>query len=394
MFPGSDAGTGGMKHKEMRTLLIMGFAALVVLVLLLSFLFSGAGGSGKEAADADGEEGDTPPEDRRISTSFVDGQGIPMQKLQVEKVPDPGDEAEEGDLKNEIKPFEPNPHWADDVIDGEEYMDPEAFYYLVHRAATLTEEEFEKTVDKKIESPDLMRAPRDHRGRRIRIRGTLIALREKPLEENRSGVRRAYIGQMVDRYGEVLSFYIIDLPPASADWTPFETVIQVRGIFYKIWKYRNRENRAIESPLVIGRTVKQIPKYPHRKPIKIFGVELVVAGRNITWAEIIVGIVVVLFIPVMFFLVRNERRKYEAFKAEQTGKRKAHRKPLAKKPGAAGGKEAPEAGPASPEAPAGDTAPPGDAGTSPEERPEGGGASPEPEPESDAGGEDAPSGSP
>jgi hypothetical protein len=330
-------------------------AALVILLVLVSLVFIGNPGKTKKRDGQDAGEVDSPPAigyQEKLPDGFLE------KKLQIEQVEDPGDPDEKKERpKSEVKPFTEDPNWMEDVIDRDENLEPEAFYYLIHRVATLPAAELDKIIDPKLDSEDFLRSPSALRGRAVRIRGTLIGLREKDFEENRSGIRTGYIGTMVDNHWEPLSFYILELPEGIKS----RDVIEVRGYFYKIWKYRNQENRILESPLIIGKTAKKIAKYPKKKPIKIFGIDLVIGSRNIGYEELFVGLLVIILIPVMFFLVRAERRKYALFKQAQAEKRKGGTRLPKGKPAATDGTDAPPAPGTAPPAQAPPATPDGEA---------------------------------
>ncbi|MHC4780857.1 MAG: hypothetical protein ACYTFG_19985, partial [Planctomycetota bacterium] len=336
MIPGTNPGPGGMQKKEMRSILFMAGVALVLLMALVAGLFIGDRDP-KESQVRSQEEEKAPPEPS-IGILGKGDEDFLEKKATLEYVEDPGDSAEEKDRpKNEVKPFVENRDWDEDVIDRDENLEPEAFYYLIHRAATLTEAQIREKIDPKIDSNVIALHSSKLRGRPVRIRGTLIAMREKDFEENQSGIRRAYIGQMFDNHNKVLSFYILDLPPEAIHWKPFKDVIEVNGLYYKIWRYRNRKNIFIESPLILARTAKKIQKYPRQKPIRLFGVDLIIGKRNVTWAEVIISLLVIVMIPTLFLLVRSERRRYEAFKRTQTQKKMKAAKGFKAKEGREGG---------------------------------------------------------
>lgn len=369
MIPTPSAPQGGSQGKDVRQLMLMIVAGIVLLLVLVALLVFGGstGGPGK----APPQEGDAPLPGQKIWTDVPTEDGG-QAKAQIEYVPDPGDPDEKVEkAPSALKPFTEDPGWDEDVVDRDENLEPRAFYYLIHRVATLATEELAATSNR-VDSTDLLVSPGALRGRRVRIQGTLIALREKDFEDNRSGIRTAYIGQMVDNHWKVLSFYILDLPPDVKQ----QDVIEVQGIFYKIWKYRNRENRDIESPLIIARTARRITKYPRGKPIEIFGIPLVLGDRNITGIELVVGALIVLMIPVLFFLIRAERKKFDLFKKTRIEKRKIAAKDSLKKPEppapqADGAPPAApsETGPAAGDAP--DPPPPEDPGAPPPEEPQG-----------------------
>ncbi|MHC4599675.1 MAG: hypothetical protein ACYS47_11775 [Planctomycetota bacterium] len=393
MIPGITPGSGGMQKKEVRSILIMVVAALVLLILLIGLLVGNKPAQKRARSSEEKEPGIPGP---AVTYQEPDGKGGMQKKIQIERIPDPGDPYEGGEPppENKVKPFTKDPNWSEDVIDRDEHMEPEAFYYLIHRVATWQQKDIEDRVDTRIDSNHIFRSPARLRGTAMRIRGTLIALREKAFEENRSGIRSAFVGQMYDNHNQVLSFYLLDLPEEASTWKPFKTVIEVKGLFYKIWKYRNKQNVFIESPLIIARTGRKIEKYPSHPPINLFGVDLVIGRRNVTWAEIIICLLVIVMVPTLFFLVRAERKKFESFKRAQTQKKRNAAKGIkpAKSDGAAPADGAPPAEGAA--APAGDAPPPtepppGDAKaaeepTPPEEKPP---ASSEPPPKAPEGGD-------
>jgi hypothetical protein len=303
----------GFKVKELRSLIFMAAAAAVLLMVLVS-LINSANSARRQAADP--EEASSNGAGKEPGELPVPGRPTPTK---VERVPDPGDDEEE--TPSAPAPFKEDPGWDEGVIDRTEDLEDRAFVYLLHKAAVTPEEDLARAAEVTLDSIVALRNAKALRGKTVKIQGTLIWLQPKEIPSNASGIRTAYEGQMLDIHSKVTSFYILDLPDTFEN----KDVIEVRGFFFKAWRYTNRQGGIVECPLVIGKTFRKIPKYIERKPLRIPGtsIDLVVGSWKVKLWELVAVLLAVVLAPFAVLLIRVERRKYREFALEQTEKRKA-----------------------------------------------------------------------
>jgi hypothetical protein len=374
--PGNDKSPGrktGMSSGETARLVILGVVALVVLVVIAGTLFRTATRRTVEEPDPLGA---LDVEGGEKGTATVKHDGIEVGLEDGEK---PGEKS--GDvITDEVKPFKEKPGMFEGVEDRADLDNVDAYYYAVHKVAAAEQKKIVETSDSKLTYPDLIKYSGQKRGTFVRIRGSLLSLKKNLLPENVSGIRNAYLGQLVGSNQKVYTFLCLHIP----DKVRLQDVIEVHALYYKLWKYEARSGRMQITPYFIARTFSKIPAVPPQKPITIFGVPLIIGGHTVTWWELSAVLILVIFAPALFFLVRYERRKFVEFKKEMIEKKKKKRPVLpGKRKGAAEG-ETPEGEAAPPQGGAAEPPPPPSEGAPPAgEAPGAGDASP-PDPGSEA----------
>ena len=293
----------------MRSIFIMIAAAFVLLVVFLGLISSTVQSGKKQAGDPD--KGGQPQGPVRIFGN--------NGKTTIEQVPDPGDIYDDKEIPvSKPRPWVEDDRWFEDVVDHDEILEERAFYYLVHKAAVATDEDIDQAADTGINSMDLLLKPSSFRGKAVMVQGDLLSLASTEFPDNRSGIRTAFHGTIVDNKYKPISFYVFSFPSDVQQ----RDVLEIRGYFYKIWKYKNVKNVEVSSPLIIGRVVKKIPKYVKAEPIRFFGLPLTIGNRNVVWGEIIVVVLFLVMIPTFFLLYLSEVKKYEKYRIEQVEKRK------------------------------------------------------------------------
>jgi hypothetical protein len=304
---------------ETARLVVLGLGAIVILFVILGPIMNSEKPSKSE--DEDAEAAFETPSAKTLVFRNPDGT---TTKVSLE-------DDEGAEFKQEkVLPFELNPKILDQVVDYTSMeFDKEPFYYAIHKVAATPPADIQRDSDRKTNYTDLIRYSSRLRGTYIRVQGSLLYLKRNLLPENRSGLRHTYLGGIVGSNRKPYTFLCFEVPPRVA----MRDVVELHGFFYKFWRYDNRSGHPIESPYFIARTFRKIPAVPPQKPIHIFGVDLTIGNHVLTWWELTVMALLLIFVPGLFFLVRHERRKGVASEKMLIEKRRQRRGAL---PGKAG----------------------------------------------------------
>ncbi len=239
-------------------------------------------------------------------------------------------------ITDKVAPFKEAPELLNDVEDFTDELEFEAYYYAIHKVAALSAEQIAKETSPPVSYPDLLKFSKDKRGGLMKVQGSLLHLRKELLPENPSGLRNVYIGLLVANNRKVYTFLVFDISAGAR----LRDVIEMDAMFFKFWRYENRNGNWVDTPYFIARSFRKIPAHAPQPPITVLGVDLVIGTHVVTSFELIIVGLFAFLVPFIFILVRREGRKYREFQLDMIERRK--------KRGTGAGGKAPE--PTSPEA--------------------------------------------
>ncbi|MHC5020608.1 MAG: hypothetical protein ACYTGX_10945 [Planctomycetota bacterium] len=278
---------------------------------------------------------------------------IPLNQLKVTQVEDPGDPYEDGTAQDppagaapgapaagngaadgaaaaegagdrgrlRPAPFKENPAALSKVDQGGENIEPEALYYLMHRAVTVDPAALHKEVTE-LTWRRLQREAADITGKPVRFTGTLARTKIETFSPdpivNPSRVTSPVWGLVVNSGFKPCHFFAPELPPNIKS----KDTVELEGYFLKVYQYFDGQGRRREAPVLVVRNITFVPPW-EPEPIVWFGVPLQMGGHTFTVLELIIAGVALFTLPAAFIYGRVERKNYLAFRQKTLERRRA-----------------------------------------------------------------------
>lgn len=120
------------------------------------------------------------------------------------------------------------------------------FYYLLKKASALTGDE---SLEAKLDVEALLRRPGSLRGKLVELVGTVYKLYDYELDDNPSGIRHVYQGELGDSSYQLFTTVCTE-PPAGIK---AKDTVRARGYFLKIRSYEDREGRGRTAPVLVAK---------------------------------------------------------------------------------------------------------------------------------------------
>ena len=157
--------------------------------------------------------------------------------------------------------IEKNDKIFDNVTD-DRYLTLEAFYYCIHRMASMTEEEISSLPIQKYQWSEFNNQEfRDHlRGKILKVHGNLATLQRcimqgETAEKYGLENREYWQGAINDDEGHLYLFAVTDFP----DNTCVDDEVELTGMFYKVWVYTTQTGKEACNAYLIAKNFKKIP---------------------------------------------------------------------------------------------------------------------------------------
>lgn len=156
----------------------------------------------------------------------------------------------------------------ENVVDKTPMVQDAGYNTLLGTVERLGQQEIEKRVNRQIRPADLEKEPAQWRGEFVELQGLLIDWWTVRLDENPSGVQRAYRTLLLDQKRE--RGYLCDLtekPPGE----PRQALLRVAGVFLKTTKYENRKSEQIIVPWILARSAQPFT-FPDPPGSRVLGI--------------------------------------------------------------------------------------------------------------------------
>lgn len=129
-----------------------------------------------------------------------------------------------------------------------------AFYRFLTQVAALPESAWQGAA-RRVGPAELMEFPHRFRGRLVEVVGAVLETSPWELPGNPSGLRRVFLVHLLGEGDALLTVVLTEDPGA---WHRGDGV-RVRGLFFKVWRYRSRGGGWEEAPLVVARRLVRTP---------------------------------------------------------------------------------------------------------------------------------------
>ncbi len=129
-----------------------------------------------------------------------------------------------------------------------------AFYRLLAEATQLPDETWQRPAPL-VRAAELTSSPHFYRGRMVEVVGAVVELSPWELPGNPSGLRRLFRVFLIDPEEQLTAVALLRDP---GSWDRGDGV-RVRGIFFKVWRFRSRGGDWEEAPLLVGQEFVSAP---------------------------------------------------------------------------------------------------------------------------------------
>lgn len=147
-------------------------------------------------------------------------------------------------------------------VTDDRYLTLEAFYYCIHRMASMTEEEISSFPIQKYQWSEFNNDQfRNHlRGKFLKVHGDLATLQRCIMQgetAKKYGLenKEYWQGAINDDEGHLYLFAVTDFP----DNTCVDDEIELTGMFYKVWVYTTQTGQEACNAYLIAKNFKKIP---------------------------------------------------------------------------------------------------------------------------------------
>ena len=203
----------------------------------------------------------------------------------------------ETDTKINPKPFVEEKTILDKIKD-DKYLRTEPFYYLMHKAITISNKQIKNNTNPGLGWNSLVTAQQRNkiRGKIIKIRGTLVGI-QKHLLNSKYAKQRGIQGKcywqggIYNAQAQLFLFAVTQFPQNI----PLESEVALSAMFLKVWVYKSRAGNQTYAPFFIGKKLTYIT--PDKKAIE-----------NIKQFEWVIGIILLMGGIIFFTSMRKGRR--------------------------------------------------------------------------------------
>lgn len=130
-----------------------------------------------------------------------------------------------------------------------------AFYHFLAQVVALPESAWEVPAPPRVGAEELEQSPHRFRGRMVEVVGAVLETSAWELPGNPSGLERVFLVHLLGE-GEALLTAVLTEEPGT--WRRGDGV-RVRGLFFKVWRYRSRGGGWEEAPLLVARRLVSAP---------------------------------------------------------------------------------------------------------------------------------------
>ncbi len=136
----------------------------------------------------------------------------------------------------------------------------DAYYYLLGKARSMSDDDFREAVDQTITYADYESQPAIIRGSTAEVTGQLLWLTKTQLDARVAPLTHVYEGQLLDSDMR-LYWFVLTAPPRDPFVPDLVTLKQdlhatLRGIFMQVIVYRTRDGEDTAVPFLIGRRLE------------------------------------------------------------------------------------------------------------------------------------------
>lgn len=150
--------------------------------------------------------------------------------------------------------------WAN--VTDDRYLTLEAFFYCIHRMASMTEEEISSLPIEKYQWIEFNNDKvRNHlRGKFLKVHGNLATLQRRVMQgelAEKYGLENVeyWQGAINDDEGHLYLFAVTDFP----EQTCIDDEVELTGMFYKVWIYTTQTGKEANNAYLIAKNFKKIP---------------------------------------------------------------------------------------------------------------------------------------
>ncbi|MCX7704461.1 MAG: hypothetical protein N2234_10285 [Planctomycetota bacterium] len=160
--------------------------------------------------------------------------------------------------------FKENPEMWNKVVDNSDYLPDDVQVYVLHMLNSMSAEEIEKKAEE-IHLRTAVTNPKEYRGKFVHVRGRLISLENRTLNDNVSGITQFWLGKLYRTENPSSVLFIIFEKDREFEADPYMgDDVELSGVFVMmletVYEEKGKEVRRIE-PFLIARRLVYLP--PH-----------------------------------------------------------------------------------------------------------------------------------